>query len=431
LIRTPSRTAPSAIQPPPILEAFADERLLSRDRFRILRDELLPRCNDWNVIASEMIFRGWVTPFQVARIQERRSYELFYGSYLLEEEIGEGGMGTIYRAKNWKLGTTSAVKVMRKERSSDPVVVGRFLREIEALGAIQHPNIVHAHDADVCRDQLYVAMEYVPGSDLGVVLHKKGHLSVETACRYAIQIAEALHHISLLGFVHRDVKPNNVLITHDGKVKLLDLGLARFDGDVPENDNPEITRVGIMVGTPDYVSPEQIRDSHTADIRSDIYSLGATLYHMLAGRTPFDGRNTVEKLHSHLTKDPVSPKVYNPEIPVELVRVIRTMMAKKPRDRHQDPSEVLIALRPFAVALGETVDDVSAPTSPGLPTIQPNPALPRTEEIPLEELTLLGDLEAESRRPFWTRVSFWLHRLHWLFAILIAGIALGFVIGRR
>ena len=168
--------------------------------------------------------------------------------------IGEGGMGQIFRARHAKLGTPAAVKVIRTERAADPGTVARFQREIRALGAVRHPGLVHALDADMERGRLYCAMEYVPGTDLERLIATTGPLAVETACRYAAQVADALQYISTLGLVHRDVKPANILVPADGgPVKLVDLGLARFELGAADS-TAGLTRVGVMVGTPDYAS---------------------------------------------------------------------------------------------------------------------------------------------------------------------------------
>ena len=411
-----------------------DSRILPRPQFEELVADILPRCNDWHIVAPELVYRGWLTPFQAQRVLQGRAAELVLGSYVLLEPIGEGGMGFIYRARNWKLDTPVAVKVIRPDRARDPVAVQRFVREVRALGAIRHPHVVHALDADVAGHRLYCAMEYVPGTDLAGLLIERGALPINTACRYAAQLAEALRHISGLGLVHRDLKPGNVLVTADGwAVKLSDLGLARFDNPDWGHGQADLTRLGMMIGTPDYVAPEQIRDSRTADIRSDLYSLGCTLYHMLAGRPPFGGLDTIDKLHRQQSAEPIPVEQLRPDVPTSVAVVVRTLLAKKPRDRYQDPGEVVAVLRPYLAPSGDTVADATAPTAPGLPVPAPAPALPRTDEIPVGRLGLITDEAGHTDgapatwREWGTR---WLNRLHWLFAALIAGVAMGFVIGR-
>jgi eukaryotic-like serine/threonine-protein kinase len=415
-----------------IVERLADPRLLPPARFDELVATILPRCDDWRIVGPELIYRGWLTPFQALLLHRGRGDELVLGSYVLLEPLGEGGMGHVYRARNWKFDTFVAVKVIRPDRAAERGSAGRFLREVRAHGAICHPHLVHAVDAGLDGGRLYCAMEYVPGTDLGRLLRDRGALSVEIAWRYTNQLAAALSHISALGLVHRDVKPANVLVTADGSaVKLGDLGLARSDR--PEYIHAGLTRIGVMVGTPDYIAPEQIRDSRAADIRSDLYSLGATLYHMLTGRPPFDGLGTMDKLRHHQEVDPVPVEALRPDVPAELATVVRTLLAKRPRDRYQDPAEVASALRARFPAPGDTVTDAAAQTVPDLFVPVPECPLPRTDEIPIDHLRLVTEetISAEPAPQTWQEWGLhWANRLHWLIAALIAGTAMGFVIGR-
>ena len=417
-----------------IVDELADPRLLAPARFEALATDIFPRCDDWVIIAHELVYRGWLTPYQATQLLQGYGADLILGSYVLLEPVGEGGMGVIYHARNWKLDTPVAVKVIRPERARDPAAVERFLREVRALGAIRHPHVVHALDADVEGGRLYCAMEYVPGTDLARLLRDRGALPIETACRYAAQLADGLRHISGLGLVHRDVNPGNILVAEDGSaVKLSDLGLARFDHPDWGTEAGGLTRVGMMIGTPDYVAPEQVRDSRAVDIRSDLYALGCTLYHMLAGRPPFDGLTAVDKLEHHQSVIPTPVEQLRPDVPASVAEVVRTLLAKRPRDRYQDPAEVLTVLRPYLSAAGDTVTDAAAPTAPGLPVSAPEPVLPRTEEIPVSGLRLVTPetvrvpVAAAAWRA-WT--MHWLNRLHWLFAAVIAGLAMGLVIGR-
>jgi serine/threonine-protein kinase len=411
-----------------IVDVLEDTRLLPRERFVELIERLYPHCNDWSILLRECIYRGWLTAFQAKRLLQGRGHELLVGSYVLEDQLGEGGMGQVYRCRNWKLDMLAAVKVIRRSRATDPSSVERFLREVRALGAIRHPNIVHALDADLEHGRLYFAMEYVPGTDLAHQLVERGALPIDTACRYAGQLAEGLRHISTLGLVHRDVKPGNILVTQDGStVKLVDLGLARFDHPDWEEAGADLTRVGMMIGTPDYVSPEQIRDSRQVDIRSDLYSLGCTFYHMLTGRGPYEGLDLREKLLQQQAEDPVPVQDLRPDVPPGVAAVVRKLMQKKPRDRYQDPAEVAAVLRPYLIPSNETLTDAVAPTVPGL-SVPSQRELPRTDEIAQGSLALIHDeAEAVRNRGWMTR---WLNRLHWLIAALIAGVAMGLVIGR-
>jgi len=408
-------------------EVLQDTRLLSRARFEQLVEQLLPSCDDWTIIGRELVYREWLTPFQAKRLLQGRGNELILGSYVLQESLGEGGMGQVYRARNWKMGTVAAIKVIRRNRAQDPAAVERFLREVRAMGAIRHPNVVHALDADLENGRLYCVMEYVPCTDLANLLHERGALPIDVACRYAAQLAEGLRHISSHGLVHRDVKPANVLVTEDGSiVKLLDLGLARFDHPDWEAAASDLTQVGMMIGTPDYVSPEQIRDSRHADIRSDLYSLGCTFYHMLTGQAPFSNSAIIDKLYQHQATEPTPVEHLRSDVPPTVAAVVRQLMAKKPRDRYQDPSEVAATLRPYLTPLGETLTDAAAPTNPGLPLSQHERDLPRTDEIPTDLIAILKEDEEPVART-WLGLA---NRFHWLIAAMIAGVAMGIVIGR-
>jgi eukaryotic-like serine/threonine-protein kinase len=404
-----------------IVDALADPRLLSADRYDELVSTLLPSCDDWAILGPELVFRGWLTPYQFDVLMRPQGRTLILGSYVLLEVIGEGGMGQIFRARHAKFDTPAAVKVIRAERAADPTTAARFLREIRALGTIRHPGLVHALDADMERGRLYCAMEYVPGTDLERLIVAGGPLPIETACRYASQVAQALQYISTLGLVHRDVKPANILVPMDGgPVKLVDLGLARFELATSESA-AGLTRVGVMVGTPDYASPEQIRDSHTADIRSDLYALGGTLYHMLTGRAPFADREPVDKMYHHLCLEPVPVTVLRPDVPPAVATVVRTLLSKRPKDRYQEPAEVVAALADCLHKVGDTVTGSGTPTAVGIPIPQAEWTLPRTEEIPVEELSLVTAVEVPApERPR--------SHLHLLIAAALAGIAAGLVV---
>jgi serine/threonine-protein kinase len=414
-----------------IVDVLENTHVLSRAQFKELVTDLLPLCDDWTILCRECVYRGWFTPFQAKRLLHGRGRELLVGSYVLQEPLGEGGMGQVFLCRNWKLETLAAVKVIRRTRVDDPAAVERFLREVRALGAIRHPHIVHALDAGLEHGRLYCAMEYVPGTDLAHLLLERGALAIDTACRYVAQLAQGLWHISSMGLVHRDVKPGNILVTEDGSaVKLVDLGLARFDHPNWDESAGDLTQVGIMIGTPDYVSPEQIRDSRSVDIRSDLYSLGCTFYHMLTGRSPFDGPDIRDKLYLHQATEPAPVEHLRSDVPAGVAAVVRKLMAKKPRDRYQDPGELAATLRPYLLHLGETMTDAVAPTSPGIPVAPPAWELPRTDEVPLEGLALVSEETSPAPRTWRAWSTRWFNRLHWVIAALIAGVAMGLVIGR-
>lgn len=332
-----------------MLDVLADERILATDRYRDLVETLLPVCSDRRILAMELVYRGWLTPFQMDRILKNEGDSLFLGSYVLLDRLGEGGMGHVYRARNWKINKVVAIKMIRREQCHIRTVVRRFQREIQALGKISHPNIVLAFDADMIDGIPFYAMEYVPSIDLERHVREEGPLPVPLAAHYIAQAAVALQVAHEHGLIHRDVKPGNLLLeTANQQIRLLDLGLIRSMLEVnPGEEAPEQTRVGTMVGTPDYIAPEQIRDSHAADIRSDLYSLGCTFYFLLAGVAPFQWANRIDKLYHHWSTRPRSIAEARDDVPDEVMLVLEKLMCKTPADRFQTPRDVVAALLPY------------------------------------------------------------------------------------
>ncbi|HKB00883.1 MAG TPA: bifunctional serine/threonine-protein kinase/formylglycine-generating enzyme family protein [Gemmataceae bacterium] len=276
------------------------------------------------------------------------------GEYRLLEQIGEGGMGTTYKALHARLERVVALKVLRPPLARDPTAVARFHREMLAIGRLQHPNIVHATDAGEARGLLYLVMEYVPGENLSRRVRRLGALPVEEAGRVIRAAARGLHHAHERGLVHRDVKPSNLILAEDGTVKVLDLGLALLHQPVSGDGTAEPTQLSAergVIGTNDYMAPEQWRNSSKVDARADQYSLGCTLYYLLTGEPPFarhTGGTHYEKMEAHLTRPAPDPSGSRPEVPAELDAVVRRMLAKAPADRFGSMAGVIDALAPFA-----------------------------------------------------------------------------------
>jgi hypothetical protein len=270
---------------------------------------------------------------------------LLAGRYQLLEPIGQGGMGQVFRARDVGLGRQVAVKVLPAGKLSDRDAVARFRREALALARLSHPNIVQAHDSGQDGEQHFLVMELVEGRSLAALLAEQGKVAATTAADVGHQAARALEHAHRSGLIHRDVKPSNLLRTADGTVKLLDLGLARFLQD--QVGDASLTRAGAGMGTPDYCAPEQCRNAHTADLRADVYALGCTLYHLIAGRVPFPGSSLSEKMEAHERREPPPIEELCPEVPGGLALAVRRMMAKRPQDRFQSMAEVAEALAPY------------------------------------------------------------------------------------
>lgn len=261
------------------------------------------------------------------------------GKYDLLKKLGAGGMGTVFLAQDTQLRRKVAIKLLPREKAENPILVRRFQAEAQAAAQLRHDNIVAVYDSGEADGFLYIAMEYVDGQDLYEMVQRRGTIPVKRSIEIIKQVASALQHAHELKIVHRDIKPSNLLIRRlDKAVKLTDLGLARSIDDTIETG---ITRAGTTVGTVDYMAPEQARNSKAADIRSDLYSLGCTWYHMLTGSPPYPEGSLTNKLQAHAIKPLPDPRTVNPNVTEGLVAVIHRLMAKKPEDRYQTPAELL------------------------------------------------------------------------------------------
>jgi serine/threonine protein kinase len=334
--------------PGPLLDALRRCRLLDGEQLREAAEVLSRRYPEPRALARELLQRGWLTAYQANQVLQDRGDNLLLGSYVLLERVGAGGMGTVFKARNWKLGRAVALKVIRKERMPGPQAVTRFHREIRAAAQLDHANIVRALDADEVAGTNLLVMEFVEGTDLAKLVKQHGPLPVDQAVSCVVQAARGLAHAHAVGMVHRDIKPGNLLLDRKGCVKILDLGLVRFEGlDEASGDetSPDgLTRSGYIVGTCDYMAPEQALNSRRADHRADIYSLGCTLWFVLTGRTPYRGETAMEKLLAHREQPIPSLRDSRPDAPPELAAVFRLMVAKAAEDRYQTMHEVIAAL---------------------------------------------------------------------------------------
>lgn len=267
--------------------------------------------------------------------------------YRLVRKLGEGGMGAVYLAEHRMMQRPVALKLIRTEYLHHPQIVERFRREVRAAARLSHPHIVTAFDAEEAGGTHFLVMEYVEGIPLNDYLEEHGPLPIEEACRYARAAALGLQCAHEQGMVHRDLKPHNLIRARNGAIKILDFGLARIACESGQPAQGQLTGVGVMMGTPDYMAPEQAQDSRTADIRADIYSLGCTLYQLLAGRVPFPVGSAIDKIIKHSADSPQPLGELRPDVPAGLVAVVDCMMAKRPADRFQSPAAVAAALVPF------------------------------------------------------------------------------------
>jgi serine/threonine protein kinase len=323
---------------------------------------------DARALGREVVQRGWLTAYQINQLLQGRGTELVLGPYLILDKLGEGGTGQVYKARHRQSNRITALKLLRKDVQSDPDTVRRFTRELEVARQVEHPNLIHTYEAGPIGNTLVLAMEFVAGTNLDQLVKEAGPLPVNLACEYVRQAACGLAHAHERGLVHRDIKPGNLMVNDKSaegsggqrtaqttlrsplaaqQVKILDLGLARLlepSRNSPTRGLTMLTGDAVMMGTPDYMSPEQALDLHGADIRSDIYSLGCTAFYLLTGQPPYPGGSLAHKLMKHQQAEIPSLRQLRPEVPAAVEATVRRMLAKRPLDRFQTPGEVAQAL---------------------------------------------------------------------------------------
>jgi serine/threonine protein kinase len=339
------------------------QRLIEKSN--LLAPEQLMELRTWpeeepKTIVARMVKAGWLTDWQAQQLLAGKS-QFFMGRYKLLDLIGQGGMGAVFKAMLPTVGRIVALKVMNKQQLKRPQSLTRFLREIRSAAAVDHPHLVRAFDADVDRENYFLVMEYVAGQNLKTLIRSEDPLPIGWSCECIRQAALGLEHAFEQGMLHRDIKPSNLLVMEDEHgglpvVKILDLGLARFASEC--EDEGDVTRSGQVLGTPDYIAPEQARNTKTADIRADIFSLGCTLFELLTGRLPFPGYTVMEKLMARASQDAFHVRQYRPDVPEELDAIVAKMLARDPNLRYATPLEVAQALAPFATG---TAGSVPAP----------------------------------------------------------------------
>jgi serine/threonine protein kinase len=300
-------------------------------------------------LADWLVAQAILTRFQADQLLAGKWHGFFLGKYRVLAPISSGGMGHVILAEHTVLGRRVALKVLPVKAEPDMAALMRFHREGRAVASLDHPNIVRGYDMDCEGALVYLAMEYVEGENLAALVNRLGPLAIELAAACVCQAALGLQHAHDAGWVHRDIKPDNLLLTPAGVVKILDLGLARSMLDAGDNLTKAHDTKHIL-GTLDYLSPEQVRQSSEVDGRSDIYSLGATFYFLLTGQPPFAKGMVAQKLFCHLLKDAEPVGNLRRDIPREMEAVVQRMLAKDPAQRYQAPIEVAEALAGWAVA---------------------------------------------------------------------------------
>jgi serine/threonine-protein kinase len=437
-----------------LLGALRTLELLDAEQFAGLETRLGAEPPDPVQLATQLVSEGLLTPFQRMRLLRGEEASLRVGPYLLLDPLGSGGMGEVFRARDSRQGQVVALKVMRKQAGQSNAVL-RFLREAQAASQLCHPNVVSVHDAgvtDVPGEEAeegetqthYLAMELVEGIDLGRLLRQTGPLPVDLACDFIRQAALGLQHAHEHDLVHRDVKPSNLLVSwprpapgegqplDGGTVKVLDLGLVQV------GTNPgasRLTQPGTVIGTVDYLSPEQARNG-VVDHRSDLYSLGCTFYHALAGRPPFCGGAPLDRMLRHQGEQPPPITAFRPDVPAELAALLDQLLAKSPEDRPRTAAEVADRLIPW---LNHTSDlELVQPRRPllrpgeydNLPPTRVMPSVAGETPTPSQErdssvFVLPADLASGQPRPACPR-----RRLHALVLLLATPLALSRLLGR-
>lgn len=342
-------------------------RLVDDDQLDQALDELqaaaggVPITNAGQV-AVHLVEKGLITQWQCDRLREGRHKGFTLGKYKLLDHLGTGGMSSVYLAEHTLLQTKRAIKVLPKKRVHDTSYLERFYREARAAAALDDINVVRAYDVDNENDVHFLVMDYIEGSDLQVMIKRKGPLDYAVAADYIRQSARGLSHAHKVGLIHRDVKPANLLVDRSNVVKVLDLGLAKFSDE--EKASLTVAYDENVLGTADYLAPEQALDSHGVDARADIYSLGCTLYYLLTGHPPFPEGSLAQRIMCHQKETPPDIRKQRPDAPVYLLKICAKMMAKKPEQRFQKMSDVAKYITKWLVSAGhESPSDPSADSS--------------------------------------------------------------------
>ena len=324
---------------------------------------------DGEALARELVKQKKLTKFQAEQLYAGKGKSLTLGNYVILDMLGQGGMGMVLKARHRRMDRVVALKVMSPAAVKSAEAVKRFHREAQAAAKLTHPNIVAAYDADEAQGTHFLVMQFVEGSDLSVLVKKNGPLPVEQAIQYILQAARGLEYAHAEGVIHRDIKPANLLIDAKGTVRILDMGLARIEGDT--GAQAELTSTGAVMGTVDYMAPEQALNTKTADARSDIYSLGISLWYLLTGKPAYGGDSLMAKLLAHRDAPVPSLRSTRDTVPAAVDALFQKMVAKKAQNRYQTMTEVIRDLQGYLCA-------------------QPTITLPSAENT-AEATMLLGD----------------------------------------
>jgi serine/threonine protein kinase len=337
------------------------------------------RPDDGEALALELIRSDRLTAFQASSVFEGRGSELVLGNYVLLDRLGEGGMGMVFKAEHRRMKRLVALKVLSPNYTKTPAALQRFQREVEAVAKLEHPNIVTAYDADQSGDTHFLVMHYVAGENLGAIVRRHGPLTVADAVNTIVQAARGLEYAHSRGVIHRDIKPQNLLLDESGTVKILDLGLARFEPTGFETGQTSLTQSGTFMGTVDFVSPEQALGGKHADRRSDVYSLGCTLFYLLTATPMYAGDTLMSKVQAHREGTIPSLTALRPEVPPALDAIFRRMVAKRADDRYQTMVGLLRDLESLPDQLGHANRRINTATFKTAPAATAGRREPRSD----------------------------------------------------
>jgi serine/threonine-protein kinase len=329
------------------VEQLSGSGLMSAQELSAFQQHLPPQRRPQNAegLARELVEARRLTRYQAAAVAQGKAQTLVFDEYVILDKLGQGGMGVVLKAEHRRMKRLVAIKVIAPAAVKSPDAVRRFYREVEAAARLSHPNIVAAHDAREYRGSHCLVMEYVEGKDLAVIVKENGPLPVRQAVDCILQAARGLQYAHEQGIIHRDIKPGNLLLDRKGVVKILDMGLARMDQTACEEGAAErLTESGQIMGTGDYMAPEQALDTHRADARSDIYSLGCSLFRLLTGKPPYRGETFTQLFLAHRELPVPSLVALRPDVPAALDAVFQKMIAKLPDQRQQTMAQVIAEL---------------------------------------------------------------------------------------
>jgi serine/threonine protein kinase len=369
------------------LKSVLRSGLMNRDQLKAaLRGVPKDRRTDPRALADHLVRKGKLSRFQAGKLLEGTALGLVLGPFQILAPIGRGGMGTVYLARDSRSGQLLALKILPpKKAREEERLLSRFRREMEMSQKVAHPHLAWTCEVGVCNGVYYIAMEYIPGKSLYRLVNEIGPMPVARAAALFAEIASALDHAHHQGLVHRDMKPSNVLITPHNHAKVLDLGLAIMEGEVTK-DRRVTGGQGYIVGTMDYIAPEQADDASKATARSDIYALGCSLYFTLTGQPPFPGGTNKDKIRRHRTEEPAPITSVSPAIPAGFAAIVHKMISKKPEERFASAAEVREELLKWVS--GEPVLPLDKPEDTDfhdavvtLETAEPDPELLEDENI--------------------------------------------------